>query len=140
MRISDWSSDVCSSDLHTQVAGTAEFIAENDADSIRIAREIVKNLNWNAQKPRLELLPVRAPLHDVEELCGVVPTDYRKPFDCREVIARLVDRKSTRLKLQSLMRSSYAVFCSKKKNARSGTNELAHEPDFHQPAVEKAEE
>src|SRR3546814_9384549 len=91
MRISDWSSDVCSSDLHTQVAGTAEFIAENDADSIRIAREIVKNLNWNAQKPRLELLPVRAPLHDVEELCGVVPTDYRKPFDCREVIARLVD-------------------------------------------------
>src|SRR3546814_9062439 len=77
--------------MHTQVDCTAEFIAENDADSIRIAREIVKNLNWNAQKPRLELLPVRAPLHDVEELCGVVPTDYRKPFDCREVIARLVD-------------------------------------------------
>src|SRR3546814_13177061 len=55
-------------EMHTQVAGTAEFIAENDADSIRIAREIVKNLNWNAQKPRLELLPNRAPLHDVEEL------------------------------------------------------------------------
>lgn len=78
-------------EMHTQVAGTAEFIAENDADSIRIAREIVKNLNWNAQKPKLELLPIRAPLFDVDELCGVVPTDYRKPFDCREVIARLVD-------------------------------------------------
>src|SRR3546814_2354261 len=118
--------------MHTQVAGTAEFIAENDADSIRIAREIVKNLNWNAQKPRLELLPIRAPLHDVEELCGVVPTDYRKPFDCREVIARLVDgseffdfkteyeqqtirSEEHTSELQSLMRIPYAVFCLKKK-------------------------
>jgi len=78
-------------EMHCAVAGTSEFIAENDADGIRIAREIVKNLNWNASRPRLELLPVRAPLYDVEELCGVVSPDYRKPFDCREVIARIVD-------------------------------------------------
>ncbi|MDP9142021.1 MAG: acyl-CoA carboxylase subunit beta [Pseudomonadota bacterium] len=78
-------------EMHCQVAGTSEFIAENDTDGVRIAREIVKNLNWNAQRPRLELLPVRAPLYDIDELCGVVPPDYRKPFDCREVIARLVD-------------------------------------------------
>src|SRR3546814_19706395 len=78
-------------EMHTQVAGTAEFIAENDADSIRIAREIVKNLNWNAQKPRLELLPIRAPLHDVEELCGVVPTDYQiGRASWRERVCKLV--------------------------------------------------
>ncbi|HEY0913424.1 acyl-CoA carboxylase subunit beta [Solimonas sp. SE-A11] len=78
-------------EMHCSVAGTSEFIAESDADGIRIGREIVRNLNWNASRPRLELLPVRAPLYDVEELCGVVSPDYRKPFDCREVIARLVD-------------------------------------------------
>jgi geranyl-CoA carboxylase beta subunit len=78
-------------EMHCQVAGTSEFIAENDADSIRIAREIVHNLHWNQHRPHLELRPVRAPLYDIEELCGVVPTDYRKPFDCREVIARIVD-------------------------------------------------
>ena len=78
-------------EMHAQTAGTTEFIAENDADGIRIAREIVANLNWNARRPVLEQLPLRAPLYDVEELCGVVPPDYRKPFDCREVIARLVD-------------------------------------------------
>jgi geranyl-CoA carboxylase beta subunit len=83
--------DLGGAEMHTQIAGTAEFIAENDGDGIRIAREIMQSLNWNAARPKLELLPVRAPLYDVEELAGVVPVDYRKPYDCREVIARLVD-------------------------------------------------
>ena len=78
-------------DMHGGVAGTCEFLAENDADSIRIAREIVQNLHWNDRRPTLALREVRAPLYDVEELCGVVAPDYRKPSDCREVIARLVD-------------------------------------------------
>jgi geranyl-CoA carboxylase beta subunit len=83
--------DLGGAEMHCQVAGTSEFLAENDADGVRIAREIVKSLNWNAQRPKLELLPVRAPLYDIEELCGVVPPDYRKPYDCREVIARIAD-------------------------------------------------
>lgn len=83
--------DLGGAEMHSQVSGVSEFLAENDADSIRIAREIVKNLNWNADRPKLELRPVSAPLYDIEDLCGVVPPDYRKPFDCREVIARLVD-------------------------------------------------
>ncbi|MGH8504359.1 MAG: acyl-CoA carboxylase subunit beta [Stenotrophobium sp.] len=83
--------DLGGAEMHAQIAGTSEFLAENDADGIRIAREIVKNLNWNAQRPRVELLPVRAPLYDVDEICGVMPADYRKPVDCREIIARLVD-------------------------------------------------
>jgi len=83
--------DLGGAEMHTQIAGTAEFIAENDSDGIRIAREIVKSLDWNSGRPRLELLPVRAPLYDIDELAGVVPVDYRKPYDCREVIARIVD-------------------------------------------------
>jgi geranyl-CoA carboxylase beta subunit len=78
-------------EMHTSVAGTAEFIAEDDADGIRLAREIVASLDWNAQRPQLALREVRAPLYDIDELCGVVSSDYRKPYDPREVIARLVD-------------------------------------------------
>lgn len=83
--------DLGGAEMHTQMAGTAEFLAENDADGIRLAREIVRNLHWNADKPDVPRLPVRAPLYDIEEICGVVSADYRKPYDPREVIARLVD-------------------------------------------------
>ncbi|GAC1629876.1 MAG: geranyl-CoA carboxylase subunit beta [Nevskia sp.] len=83
--------DLGGAEMHTQIAGTGEFLAENDADGIRIAREIVRNLDWNRNKPALPLREVRAPLYEVEELCGVVPADYRKPYDCREVIARIAD-------------------------------------------------
>ena len=83
--------DLGGAEMHAQVAGTTEFLAETDADGIRIAREVVRNLNWNARRPHVERLPIRAPLYDVDELCGVVSPDYRKPYDCREVIARLVD-------------------------------------------------
>lgn len=83
--------DLGGAEMHTQQAGTAEFLAENDADGIRLAREIVRGLNWNADKPVVPRVPVRAPRYDIEEVCGVVSADYRKPFDPREVIARLVD-------------------------------------------------
>src|SRR5690242_8876303 len=72
-------------------AGSTLFPYTTLFRSIRIAREIVRSLDWNAGRPRLELLPVRAPLYDIDELAGIVPVDYRKPYDCREVIARIVD-------------------------------------------------
>ena len=78
-------------EMHTQQAGTAEFIAESDADGIRIAREIVESLDWNRLRAHPQQAPIRAPLYSEQELCGVVPVDYRKPYDSREVIARLVD-------------------------------------------------
>ena len=83
--------DLGGAEMHCQVAGTSEFIAENDADGIRLARQVVGSLSWNADRPSLELREVRAPRHDVEELCGVVPADYRTPYDPREVIARIAD-------------------------------------------------
>ncbi len=77
--------------MHCQVAGTSEFMAEDDADGIRVARDIVASLDWNKHQPPFSPHPVREPLYDPDELCGVVPVDYRKPYDCREVIARVVD-------------------------------------------------
>ena len=83
--------DLGGAEMHCQVAGTSEFIAENDSDGIRIAREIMQSLDWNKHRPVFPAHEVRSPLYSPEELGGVVPVDYRKPFDCREVIARIVD-------------------------------------------------
>lgn len=78
-------------ELHAQVSGVAEFLAEDDADGLRIAREIMARLPWNERGPSLRKKSWSAPLYDPDELCGVVPVDYRKPYDVREVVARLVD-------------------------------------------------
>ncbi|MGH8562342.1 MAG: carboxyl transferase domain-containing protein, partial [Nevskiales bacterium] len=56
--------DLGGAEMHCQLAGTSEFLAENDADGIRIAREIVRSLNWNAQRPQVATLPASEPLYD----------------------------------------------------------------------------
>ena len=78
-------------EMHCQIAGTSEYIAEDDSDAIRIARETVAKLNWNDKRPTMPLRSFEAPKYSPDEIAGVVPVDYRKPYDCREVIARLVD-------------------------------------------------
>lgn len=83
--------DLGGAQMHCSVAGTSEFMAESDADGIRIAREVMSGLDWNARAPRPSLREVRPPAYDIDELCGVVPPDYRQPYDARELIARLVD-------------------------------------------------
>ena len=77
--------------MHTTVSGVSEYMAENDADAIRIAREVIANLGWNDLATPTTPRTFDAPLYSPDELCGVVPTDYRKPYDVREVIARIVD-------------------------------------------------
>ncbi|MEK1943801.1 MAG: geranyl-CoA carboxylase subunit beta [Pseudomonas sp.] len=78
-------------EMHAQTAGTAEYLAENDADGLRIAREIVSMLPWNAQLPHRPRKPVREPLYPAEELLGLIPSDAKKPYDVREIIARIAD-------------------------------------------------
>jgi geranyl-CoA carboxylase beta subunit len=78
-------------EMHATVAGTADHLAEDDADGVRIARELVASLGWNDALPPPARSAIEPPRYPVEELCGVVPIDYRRPYDCREVIARLVD-------------------------------------------------
>jgi 3-methylcrotonyl-CoA carboxylase beta subunit len=77
-------------ELHARRSGLADFLAEDDADAIRIGRDIVARLNWRKEM-RAALAPPEEPLYDPDELLGIVPPDPRRPFEIREVIARLVD-------------------------------------------------
>jgi len=76
--------------MHAEVTGLVEYLAENDAHGIEIARDVVARLGWNegVVKPPIE---VSAPRYDMEDILGVVPVDYHKPYDMREVAARLAD-------------------------------------------------
>jgi len=78
-------------DLHARTAGTAEYMAEDDAEGIAIAREVIAKLPWNEQLPTRPVPEFKPPRYDAEELLGLVPIDYRRPYDVREVIARIVD-------------------------------------------------
>ena len=78
-------------EMHTQVAGTAEFLAEDDSDGIRIAREVMDQLPWNEQLPPTRSLQWEEPHYPAEELLGLVPSDSKRPYDVREIIARISD-------------------------------------------------
>jgi 3-methylcrotonyl-CoA carboxylase beta subunit len=82
--------DLGGADVHTRISGVVDHYAENDAHALAIARRIVGNLNWRKHPP-LSLAEPREPVYVAEELYGVIPTDARKPFDVREIIARIVD-------------------------------------------------
>jgi geranyl-CoA carboxylase beta subunit len=74
--------------MHAGVTGLGEYITDNDAHAIAVARDIIDKLPWDT-------VPARAiapePLYPAEDLMGIVPADEREPYDVREVIARLVD-------------------------------------------------
>jgi geranyl-CoA carboxylase beta subunit len=74
--------------LHAEVTGLGEYLAEDDAHAIALARELLGQLPWDTV-PQRPAAP--EPLFPAEELLGVVPADEREPYDAREVIARLVD-------------------------------------------------
>jgi len=78
--------------MHSEVAGTADYLAEDDADGIRIAREIVGKLGWN-QKFNSPTTPhdYREPRYPASDLVGIVPADPKTPYDVREIVARMAD-------------------------------------------------
>ena len=82
--------DLGGGDVHTRLSGVADHLANNDTHALAIARNSVARLNWSKANP-LAMQEPKAPTHDPAELHGVIPTDTRKPFDVREVIARIVD-------------------------------------------------
>ena len=77
-------------DVHSRQSGVTDHYAQNDAHAIGIARRIVGTLKPPA-RPNLNMHPPRDPLFAAEEIYGVVPVDGRKPFDVRDIIARVVD-------------------------------------------------
>ena len=76
-------------ELHASVSGLAEYVADNDAEALRITRDLVAVLGFARSEAMLPSGP--APALDAEELLGLVPQDSRKPLDMREVVARIVD-------------------------------------------------
>tara|TARA_B100000953_G_scaffold139708_1_gene115650 strand:+ start:926 stop:2548 length:1623 start_codon:yes stop_codon:yes gene_type:complete len=79
------------SEMHASVSGLVEYLAEDDNHGLEIARDLIGRLNWNAACPRPEPISFGEPVFSPEEIAGVVPVDYRKPYDVREVVARVVD-------------------------------------------------
>lgn len=82
--------DLGGGDVHTRLSGVADYLAQNDLHALSLARDIVGNLNRPQKQIPNQIAP-RPPKYDAKELYGIIPTDSRKPFDIREIIARLVD-------------------------------------------------
>jgi acetyl-CoA carboxylase carboxyltransferase component len=74
--------------MHSTVSGVSDYMAEDELDALRLAREILSNLKAPQEKENLD---IKEPLYDKEEILGVVSADVRIPFDQRELIARIVD-------------------------------------------------
>jgi acetyl-CoA carboxylase carboxyltransferase component len=77
-------------EMHTQISGLGDYLAEDELDGIRMCRDVIGHLNWRKHGPG-PTLPADEPVHDPEELLGLVSRDLRSPFDMRDVIARIVD-------------------------------------------------
>ncbi|TVP71651.1 MAG: acyl-CoA carboxylase subunit beta [Nitriliruptor sp.] len=78
-------------DMHATTSGLVEYVAEDDNDGIRIAREVIARMQWGRSWLPEPLRDFAEPRYDPDELCGIVPLDYRQPYDMREVAARIVD-------------------------------------------------
>ena len=82
--------DLGGGDVHTRLSGVADHLAQNDAHALALARQAVGSLN-RKKNIELQLLEPVAPLYAKQEIYGIIPADSRKPFDVREIIARIVD-------------------------------------------------
>ncbi len=82
-------------DMHTRISGVVDHLAEDDEHALVLVRQSIKNLNWQkaiAMNISNDLATeIKAPLYPAEDLYGLLPTDLKKPFDARELIARLLD-------------------------------------------------
>ena len=76
--------------MHSEVSGLSDYLAEDEMDALRICREVVSHLNWKKAEsdPKAKS---ECPLYDSEELLGLVSPDLKTPFDIKEAIARFVD-------------------------------------------------
>ncbi|HNI02732.1 MAG TPA: carboxyl transferase domain-containing protein, partial [Chitinophagales bacterium] len=78
-------------EMHSKISGVSDYLANDELDGIRIARELVDNLDTPQNTDNSINKPYKEPLYPIDELLGIISVDPKIPFDCREVIARLVD-------------------------------------------------
>lgn len=77
--------------MHTSISGLGDYLAEDDRDAIRIAREIMASIDWNRDVPAEPPRRFKPPRYDAEELLGIMPMDHKRPVDMKQVIARIAD-------------------------------------------------
>ena len=78
-------------EMHTSVSGLGDYLAEDDPDGLRIAREIMAQIDWDLNTPVPPVRAFKPPRFDAEELLAVMPMDHKRPVDMRQVIARIAD-------------------------------------------------
>lgn len=78
-------------EMHSSVSGLVEYLAEDDAHGLALARDVMARLNWNNNAVPPHRQPYDPPLYSADDLAGVVPMDYTVPYDVREVLVRIVD-------------------------------------------------
>ncbi len=79
-------------EMHSKISGVSDYLAQDELDGIRIARELMSNLNLKSEIINLKSeISYKEPNYPIDELLGIVSVDVKIPFDCREVIARIVD-------------------------------------------------
>ncbi len=83
--------DLGGGDVHTRISGVSDHLADDDQHALEIARSIFENLGRRAANDAFDQIAPEDPYYDPKELYGIIPADTRKPYDVREVIARLVD-------------------------------------------------
>ncbi|MDP9900911.1 acyl-CoA carboxylase subunit beta [Variovorax ginsengisoli] len=77
--------------MHTSISGLGDYLAEDDRDAIRLAREILASIDWNRGMSTEPARRFKPPRYDTEELLGVMPIDHKRPVDMKQVIARIAD-------------------------------------------------
>jgi len=77
-------------EMHATISGLADYLAEDELDGLRMARDVMAHLNWRKLGPG-PTMPADAPLYDPEELLGLLPVDLRSPINIRDVFRRVVD-------------------------------------------------
>ena len=78
-------------DMHATVSGLVEYLAENDGQAVQMCRELLHRLQWNKDCAVPNRRAYREPIYPADELAGVIPCDYKNPYDTRELVARVVD-------------------------------------------------
>ena len=79
------------SEMHATVSGLVEYLGDDDAHAINITRDLIGRLDWNKNQNIQVKKEYNEPLYSADEIAGIVPLDYKKPYDMREVVARIVD-------------------------------------------------
>ncbi|MET4580008.1 acyl-CoA carboxylase subunit beta [Ottowia thiooxydans] len=78
-------------EMHASISGLGDYLAEDDRDALRIAREVMSQIDWNQGQPADASRHFKPPRYDDEELLGIMPMDHKRPVNMKEVLARIAD-------------------------------------------------